>query len=275
MLPNPSGVGDGQRYKMVMEGCKAIALRSCTVLESEYLSLAQTIVKKPVIPVGLLPPSANERNENVNETEKEIMDWLDEQSSGSVVYVALGTEAAMSIEMMHELALGLEAAKLPFIWALRRPFGLGEDLDLLPQGFEDRTKGLGMVVMGWVPQVKVLAHEAVGGFLTHCGWSSIIEGLQSGRPLVLLPIALDQGLNARLMEEKGLGVEVEREEEEGSFTRDDVSKALRLVVVDDDGEPYRKKAREMMEVVANKKRQAKYVEDFIQYLVRHRGLEED
>ena len=269
-LLNPSGIGDVQRYKMVIEGCKAVVVRSCMELESEYLSLAETIFKKPVIPAGLLPPSANERNENVNETENEIVDWLDRQSSGSVVYVALGTEAAMSTGLLHELALGLEAAEVPFIWALRRPFGLGEDVDMLPPAFLDRTKGLGMVVMGWVPQVKVLAHGAVGGFLTHCGWSSIIEGLQAGHPLVLLPIALDQGLNARLMEEKGIGVEVERNED-GSFTRDDVSKALRSVMVDDEGEQYRKKAREMMEIVTEEERQAKYVEDFIQYLVSHRG----
>ena len=86
---------------------------------------------------------------------------MDKKSSGTVVYVALGTEAVMSIELIHELALGLQTVRLPFVWALRRPFGLREDVDMLPRGFEDRTKGFGMVVIGWVPQVKVLAHGIV------------------------------------------------------------------------------------------------------------------
>ncbi|ONK77417.1 uncharacterized protein A4U43_C02F6310 [Asparagus officinalis] len=272
-LPNPSGVPDARRFKMALEGCRAIALWSCEELESEWLILLEEIIKKPIVPVGLLPPSVDERNENANESEVEIMEWLGKQRSKSVVYVALGTEVAMNTESLHELALGLETAELPFVWGLRKPFGLSPDGEILPEGFEDRTKDFGLVVKGWAPQVKILAHESVGGFLTHCGWSSIIEGLQSGHPLVLLPVDLDQGLNARLMEEKGFGVEVERNEEDGCFNKEDVAKALRLVMVDEEGESYRKRAQKMMEVVRDKERQDKNVDGFIQFLATNRSLE--
>lgn len=273
-LPNPSGVNDMYRFNMATGGCKAIAVRSCMELEREWLCLLREIAVKPVFPVGVLPPSVAERSENANGCGGRIMAWLDKQKSRSVVYVALGSEVAMSVELLQELALGLEAAKMPFIWALRRPFGLGEDVELLPQGFEERTEGFGIVSMSWVPQVKILAHESVGGFATHCGWSSLIEGIHYGKPFVLLPIDLDQGLNARLMEEKGIGVEVEKDEEDGSFTREDVSKALRLIMVECDGETYRRRAQEMMQIVANKERHEKYMEDFVQYLASHRSLED-
>ncbi|ONK73502.1 uncharacterized protein A4U43_C04F32280 [Asparagus officinalis] len=234
---------DARRFKMALEGCRAIALRSCEELESEWLILLEEIIKKPIVPVGLLPPSVDERNENANESEVEIMEWLGKQ-------------------------------RTCFVWGLRKPFGLSRpDGEILPEGFEDRTKDFGLVVKGWAPQVKILAHELVGGFLTHCGWSSIIEGLQSGHPLVLLPMDLDQGLNARLMEEKGFGVEVERNEEDGCFNKEDVAKALRLVMVDEEGESYRKRAQKMMEVVRDKERQDKNVDGFIQFLATNRSLE--
>ncbi|MCO5608480.1 hypothetical protein L7F22_062690 [Adiantum nelumboides] len=42
------------------------------------------------------------------------LDWLDTQPAASVIYVALGSVAKLSLLEMHALALGLEASKHPF-----------------------------------------------------------------------------------------------------------------------------------------------------------------
>ncbi|CAN0846381.1 Scopoletin glucosyltransferase [Linum grandiflorum] len=60
-------------------------------------------------------------------------------------------------------------------------------------------EGKGLVVRGWAPQVRILDHEAVGGFMTHCGWNSIMEGVTAGVPMVTWPIQAEQFLNEKLV----------------------------------------------------------------------------
>ncbi|KAI8564906.1 hypothetical protein RHMOL_Rhmol03G0219200 [Rhododendron molle] len=99
-------------------------------------------------------------------------------------------------EQLMEMAIGLEKSGHRFLWVVRSPPADGEtksfsaepDLDvLLPNGFLDRTRGRGLVVKKWAPQVAVLSHDSVGGFVTHCGWNSILEALSAGVPMVAWP----------------------------------------------------------------------------------------
>uniref|UniRef100_A0ACD6A9D8 Uncharacterized protein n=1 Tax=Avena sativa TaxID=4498 RepID=A0ACD6A9D8_AVESA len=270
-----SGMSFVQRWLLTKERCIVGAIRSCVEWEPETFPLVAQILGMPVMPLGLLPPSPSggRRRNGTNTTdgsEHATVGWLDAQPPGSVLYVALGSEVPLRVEQVHELALGLELAGTRFLWALRKPSGaavLGDAADMLPHGFLERTDCQGMVTTGWVPQMSILAHGAVGGFLTHCGRNSLIEGLLFGHPLVMLPIFGDQGPNARQMEAKKVGLQVARDEHDGSFERHGVASAVRAVMVE--GEARRgfvAGAAKMQQVVADTELQERYVDQFVQQL---------
>uniref|UniRef100_A0A0E0G1B0 Glycosyltransferase N-terminal domain-containing protein n=1 Tax=Oryza nivara TaxID=4536 RepID=A0A0E0G1B0_ORYNI len=246
-----------------------LAVRSCVEFEPESVPLLSNIFGKPVVPIGLLPPPQVDGDGDGDGDTALMSSWLDRQPPKSVVYVALGSEAPLTAEQRRELALGLELSGAPFLWALRKPHGGDDDGGLLPPGFEERTRGRGMVKTGWVPQLKILAHAAVGAFLTHCGHSSVIEGLRFGHPLVMLPLFLDQFTNASYLEgARGVGVQVARDGEHGSaFDRDGVAAAVRAAVVDEESKKaLAANAGKMGEVVADTECHERCIDAFIQQL---------
>ncbi|GAB4825625.1 hypothetical protein Ancab_008499 [Ancistrocladus abbreviatus] len=265
---NASGVTDLFRIACAIKGCDVMALRTCNELEADFLHLLEEIHGKPMPPLGLMPSSANDDDKSNNDdTWKFISGWLGKHDKGSVVYIAFGSEGTQSPEELAEVALGLERSELPFFWVLKR-VALEEEL-VVPDGFEERTKDRGLVWRSWAPQLKILNHRSIGGFLTHCGWSSLLEGLQFGQPLIMLPFFSDQGLIARAMKERKVGVEIPRDEETGAFTGDSVAKCLRLVVVEEDGKIYREKAKEESEMFGNKSLHEKYLENFEDHLIKN------
>ncbi|THG13938.1 beta-D-glucosyl crocetin beta-1,6-glucosyltransferase-like [Camellia sinensis] len=139
-----------------------------------------------------------------------------------------------------------------FLWALRKPTWAIEDLDSVPIEFTDRTLERGRVSFGRAPQREILEHPSIGGSLFHAGWGSVIETLQFGHSMVVLPLIIDQGLNARLMVEKGLAIEAERSED-GSFSRDDIAKALKLAMVSKEGDEMRARLREAAKMAGHQK----------------------
>ncbi|KAF2302565.1 hypothetical protein GH714_037786 [Hevea brasiliensis] len=138
---------------------------------------------------GLLPPEDFDGSSDQDDVWLAIKEWLGNQNKGFVVYIAFRCESELSQPELHELALGLELSALPFFWALRKR----DNSVKLPDGFEERVNGRGMVWTSWVTQLKIMGHELVGHFLTHCGYASIIEALYFELPLIMFPIAIDKG----------------------------------------------------------------------------------
>ncbi|GLJ06067.1 hypothetical protein SUGI_0031230 [Cryptomeria japonica] len=217
-----------------VNGCSFIIIRSCLEMEEKFLLYLERAIGKAVVPVGPLPPDLPKNN--LSENESFCLRWLDKQPASSVVYASFGSECFLSKEQIGALARGLEGTGLPFLWVLRFPRFSKEECSvsgLLPAGFESRTRDRGLVYSEWAPQLQILAHPSVGVFLSHSGWSSVVEAVKLGVKLVLLPMNADQGLNARLVgDELKLGLEVEREED-GSFTNDHIRTAVLKVVKED------------------------------------------
>lgn len=127
------------------------------------------------------------------------LNWLDSWKPSSVLYVCLGSLCNLTHEQMVELGLGLEASNRPFIWVIRSADRFSElEKWISESGFEERTKERSLLIRGWAPQVLILSHSAIGGFLTHCGWNSTLEGITSGVPLLTWPLFGDQFCNEKL-----------------------------------------------------------------------------
>ncbi|KAH7674341.1 UDP-glucuronosyl/UDP-glucosyltransferase protein [Dioscorea alata] len=147
--------------------------------------------------------------------EKIVLPWLDEQPERSVLYVSFGSRTAMSVEYMRELGVGLVKSGAKFLWVIKmkKVDKEEEQVDLeqvLGEEMVERIKERGSIVVhGWVDQEEILKHGAVGGFLSHCGWNSVMEAALHGVPVLAWPLHGDQRLNAEVVRRSGLGIWVE------------------------------------------------------------------
>ncbi|KAK0606725.1 hypothetical protein LWI29_003457 [Acer saccharum] len=143
----------------------------------------------------------------------ELMAWLDScQVDKSVVYVGFGSQIRLNRQQMEALGNALEKSGVRFVWAVKEP-AVKNDHDhvvpLIPSGFEDRVVGRGLVIRGWIPQALILNHRAIGSYLTHFGWGSVLEGLIGGVLLLAWPMQVDHFSNATiLVDQMGVAIRV-------------------------------------------------------------------
>jgi scopoletin glucosyltransferase len=127
--------------------------------------------------------------------------WLDAKPEGSVVYVSFGTLTHFSPPEMRELARGLDLSGKNFVWVVGGADT--EESEWMPDGFAELVArgDRGFIIRGWAPQMLILTHPAVGGFVTHCGWNSTLEAVSAGVPMVTWPRYADQFYNEKLVVE--------------------------------------------------------------------------
>ncbi|KAJ1418916.1 UDP-glycosyltransferase family, conserved site [Sesbania bispinosa] len=166
-------------------------------------------------------------------------------------------------KVQREIGLALEASKRPFIWVIRE----GNQLETLEKwikedGFEERTNDRSLIIRGWAPQLVILSHPAIGGFVTHCGWNSTLETICAGVPMLTWPLFGDQFLNEVFIVqilEVGVKVGVKcpvtwgEEEEIGVLVKkEDIVRAIeRLMDETSESDERRKRIRALAEKAKN------------------------
>ncbi|KAL2528500.1 UDP-glycosyltransferase 90A1 [Forsythia ovata] len=172
--------------------------------------------------------------------------WLDQKlaQGNPVLYVAFGSQAEISSTQLKEIAGGLEESKVSFLWVVRKSgTELGEE-------FEDRIKERGMVVKEWVDQKRILEHEIVQGFLSHCGWNSVLESICSEVPILAWPMMAEQPLNAKMVvEEIKIGLRVESRN--GIVEAESLKNKVKELMEGENGNEVRKKVKEVAVAARN------------------------
>ncbi|CAN1249931.1 UDP-glucose flavonoid 3-O-glucosyltransferase 6, partial [Linum perenne] len=210
---NPDQCDGFLDFVKMYRNAKGIVINTFPELESATI---EHLSKGPVGPILELKRGGGGGDDRGSE----IMNWLNEQPPSSVVFLCFGSNGCFNEKQVKQIATALERTGYRFLWSLRRPPPKGtvsfpldyeNPAEILPEGFLERTSGVGKII-GWAPQTAILAHPSMGGFVSHCGWNSILESLWFGVPIATWPIDGEQQLNAfEVVKEWGLGVDIKME----------------------------------------------------------------
>ncbi|CAN6275356.1 unnamed protein product [Urochloa humidicola] len=262
----PAAAGEGRDRPAAFYGRQiplgfdtgAVLINTVEDFEPTGLAMLRRTLRVPVCPVGPLVHAASPLPVSP-ETDDTVVSFLDAHLPSSVLYISFGSQNSIRAEHMVELAAALESTGRPFVWAVKPPDGHDVKDEFwaerwLPEGFEERAHAgdRGLLVRGWAPQLRILAHASTGAFLNHCGWNSVLESVAHGVPIIGWPLAGEQFYNAKMLDEEwGVCVEVARGNLEGTVvSREAVAGVVETVMGQTaKAAEMRRRAREVREVM--------------------------
>lgn len=241
------------------EDAESVTLKA--LRENERL---RAVVKVPIYPIGPLRRQVDD-DEVTGNTQDEVLQWLDKQPLQSVLYVSFGSGGTLSARQITELACGLELSHQRFVWVVQPPSeaasdasffttGQGGDgiLDYLPEGFITRVQNLGFIVPLWTKQVEILSHPSTGGFLTHCGWNSVLESVTSGVPMIAWPLYAEQRMNATMLaEELGVAVRPGVLPTKKVVGREEIEEMVKRLMQSEEGKAMRERVKKLKKSAEN------------------------
>ncbi|KAG2675795.1 hypothetical protein I3760_12G023100 [Carya illinoinensis] len=246
-------------------------------LESELVKAMKGLW--PLVMIGPMVPSAYlDQQINGDRTygaslwelsSDQCLRWLETQLPKSVVYVSFGSMADITSQQAEEIAGGLIASNVHFLLVAK------DSRDKFPSGFLNSVQGRGLIVP-WCNQLEVLAHPAVGCFVTHCGWNSTLEALSIGVPMVALPQWSDQPTNAMFVEELWwVGVKAKKNKE-GIVSRDELEMCIMEVMVGTKSEEIKENASKWRKLairaVSSGGSSDKNINEFVGKLMKEKGV---
>ncbi|KAK7283591.1 hypothetical protein RIF29_13207 [Crotalaria pallida] len=247
---------------LTMSECDGIIVNTFEAIEGRAVKALEeglcfpegaTTPPPPLFCIGpLISVPSGENDENG------CLRWLDSQPSQSVVLLCFGSDGRFSKTQLKEIAIGLEKSEQRFLWVVRsRSDSENEERleELLPEGFLERTKEKGMVVRNWAPQAAILSHESVGGFVTHCGWNSVLEAVCEGVPMVTWPLYAEQKLNrAVLVKEMKVALAL-KESEDGFVSAIELGERIKELMESEKGKELRQRVLSMKVSAVEAKRE--------------------
>lgn len=201
-----------REFEMAVDG---IVANSFEELEHGSAARLAATTGKAVLavgPVSLCGAPSHLDSRVDSDDARRCMAWLDAKKSKSVLYVSFGSAGRMPPAQLMQLGQALVSCPWPVLWVIKGADSLPDDVGEWLQHNTD-ADGLPdsqcLAVRGWAPQVPILEHPAVGGFLTHCGWGSTLESVAAGVPMATWPFFAEQFLNEKLIVDVlGIGVSV-------------------------------------------------------------------
>ncbi|GBP76404.1 UDP-glucuronosyltransferase 2B18 [Eumeta japonica] len=163
-----------ERMKMVFS-YQHFSLTGARLLAPQLLEIAGLHIKQP----KSLPD--------------EIERFVNEAEHG-VIYVSFGSNLQPHTMTIEKMKIFLDAfMKIPqkIIWKMSN-----EVIAV------DKSK---ILIKKWLPQLDILCHPKVVGFISHCGMLGTSEAVHCGVPVVSMPFFGDQFSNAAAIRQSGLG----------------------------------------------------------------------
>ncbi|KAI3423696.1 uncharacterized protein J3R85_010910 [Psidium guajava] len=240
----------------------AFLLNTTECLEQSSLMKLRQEYSVPFFTIGPVHKIAPPLSSSLSEEGESCIAWLNKQAKNSTLYVSLGSVASIEEKELVEMAWGLANCQQPFLWVVRPGLVHGsEATDLLPDGFAEIVGERGHVIK-WAPQQKVLAHESVGAFWSHCGWNSTIESISEGVPMICTPCFADQRGNARYLSHVWkVGLLLEEME------RGEIERAIKKLMASEEGETVRQRMTDLKREVIRGIKEGGSSYNFLQELV--------
>ncbi|GKA90476.1 beta-D-glucosyl crocetin beta-1,6-glucosyltransferase-like protein [Tanacetum coccineum] len=183
-----NGHKDKDRVIEGVENLSSIVLaKSFKDIKGKYADYFTELTSKRVVLVGPLVVNVV----HVDNVQNNVIHWLDTTTTRSTIYVCFGSAKFPRGHLEGNLTI--EHA--------------------LPQGFFERVQNSCLIVEGWALQAKIFAHKNIGVFVSHCGWSSVMEAMKFVVLIIAMPMHLDQPVNVCLVVQLGLGKKALRDGE--------------------------------------------------------------
>jgi UDP:flavonoid glycosyltransferase YjiC (YdhE family) len=140
-----------------------------------------------------LPGSAAVRGDEIP-----FSDWQRLDPSRPLVYVSFGTIFYRRPELLRQVIVATANLDVQVVASVGE---LGHEL-----------AGLGdhVILAPYVPQREMLQRASV--FVTHGGYNSVAESIRAGKPMLVIPLAIDQPVQAHYVSSAGFGVSLAPED---------------------------------------------------------------